>query len=85
MFFHYTQNPQNIARRKHAYTPCDADTERVKAGFSTPLHMGLRGGCFPTLWISLDGFPNFLKNHHGKTEHDNSEHRVFNGRQRILR
>ena len=45
MFFHYTQNQQNIEHHRH--TPCDADTERGKAGFSTPLRMGLRGGCFP--------------------------------------
>ena len=82
MFFHYTQNQQNIEQHRH--TPCDADTERVNTGFSTPLRMGLCGGCFPTLWSSLDGFPNFLKKHHGKTEHDKTEHRGFNGRHQVL-
>ena len=45
MFFHYTQNQQNIEHHRH--TPCDVDTERGRVGFSTPLRMGLRGGCFP--------------------------------------
>ena len=82
MFFHYTQNQQNIEHHRH--TPCDANTERGKAGFSTPLRMGLRGGVFPTLWISLHGFPNFLKKHHGKTEDDKTEHKGLNGRHQIL-
>ena len=46
---------------------------------------GCVGGVFPTLWISLDGFPNFLKKHHGKTEHNKIEHTVFYGRHQILR
>ena len=45
---------------------------------------GCVGGVFPTLWISLHGFPNFLKKHHGKTEDDKTEHRGFNGRHQIL-
>ena len=49
------------------------------------MNAGCVGVVFPTLWISLDGFPNFLKKHHGKTEHDKTEHRVFYGRHRIVR